>query len=200
MPFGYKAWWHRPYFMCPQDVARGREAVVMVRNPWDFYVSYWAYKGNRTTLRPLYGDGKFETFLRNLLDGDSREVFHLPQKIQLPIAQVIKERELGLLSLYYCYMTSTEDPRNMLISNTKFDITKFKTSVKAYKSELLSSDFSKIFNLSSSDHKVFAKLKRENQSSRTKNYRVYYTPELQNLVAERDRYMIEKFNYSFEGL
>jgi hypothetical protein len=196
MPMGYKAWWHRPYFMCPAEVAKGRIPVVLVRNPWDYYVSYWSYEGNKTMLRALYGNS-FEDFLRNLLNGKSKDIFHLPQKIQLPIAQLLFEKDIGLQTFYYLYMTYNEDPRSLLISNSKFDISNFKTPIKTYKLENLDRDFAKIFGMHSTHQEKFANSKKQNQSRRNKDYRVYYTPELRQLVAEREKYIIEKFNYSF---
>lgn len=196
MPLGYKAWWHRPYFMCPQKIANNKVSVALVRNPWDFYVSYWAYQGNKVMLRALYG-GSFESFLRNLLTGESKDIFHLPQKIQLPIVSLLSQKDIGLQTFYYLYMTHSDDPRDLLISNGKFDISKYKTPVKTYKLEELDKNFAKIFGLHSTHQKKFAKSKKENQSRRNRNYRVYYTPELRQLVAEREKYIIEKFDYSF---
>jgi len=197
LPMGYNAWWHRPYFMTPKSIVDNKIAVTLVRNPWDFYVSYCAYE---KTLEPIFSlsrDDSFEDFLIKLLNGKSKDVFHLPQKIQFPIAQFLCEKEIGLQTFYYIYMTIDKDPRKFILSDNELNILNYKTTVRSCKLEDLEREFSKIFALDLKHQQKFVNSKRQNQSRRSKDYRVYYTPELRQLVAEREKYIIETFNYSF---
>lgn len=201
MPVGHRAWWHRPYSLCPKSVAKSRMPIIFVRNPWDFYVSFWAY--DSTKFKPkavgvfseLYGENNsFDFFLNNLLLGNSSTRFRLPQKNELPLVQILKDYDIGMLTYFYFYMSVQNTTR---LNLGKLDIFTEKLNVKTYQSEKLNQNFERIFKVNSRIGERFRSFERENVSPRNRNYQVYYNSELENLIRHKERYIIENFNYIF---
>ena len=191
-----RVWWHRPYGYLGKAAAKDKTPICFIRNPWDYYISLWAYDGIKNTWNSLYQkDYKDpEKFIRNLLTGNSIEIFRMPQKIPMPIVQILKHYDIGILTFFYIFMTALE-PQELLLSK-KFNIDNYKTNVKTYQLEDLESKFTKIFSASSGKLKAFRD-ERKNVSKRSSNYRDYYSKELIKLVEHKERFIINRFNYSY---
>ena len=201
MPTAHRAWWHRPYSMCPTRISKGKQPLIFVRNPWDFYVSFWAYDSRKFNPRStnifaeLHGkSNNFEDFLNNMLLGDSNSRFRLPQKVELPLVQILRDYDIGMLTYFYFYMT-IQNPTSLNMG--KLDLSKQKLNAKTYKLERLNQDFETIFGASSRVGKKFRSTGRENVSERKRKFQVYYNSKLKELVRHKERYIIEKFNYKF---
>jgi len=187
--------------MCPKSIALKKEPVVFIRNPWDFYVSFWAYdsKAFKThptnVFRELYGsEARFDVFLENMLLGDSNTRFSLPQKVEIPLVQILKDYDIGLLTFFYLYMTlENTTPLN----SGKLDLDSANPKVKTYKLENLNKEFEKIFKVSGTLGKSFRALARKNVSAERDQYRSYYDDDLEGLILHKERYLINKFNYKF---
>ena len=202
----------RPFFW-----KQGKYAFATVRNPWDWYVSMWAYsikqpnvlffrdvrkvlgpEGSKKLFDAENPKESFATWLRALADPkflNSVMIGHPYSKTSL----------MRVTTPHPALAMGWWNIRNMdqAIAHQK----RWALYDKAFKSETLTEDFS-AFVLENKDKLGFKKNARrileknapvqKNTSNRTlSTYRDYYTDELRQLVATRDRLVIELFGYEF---
>ena len=213
----------RPFFW-----KQGKYAFATVRNPWDWYVSMWAYsieqpnvlffrdvravlgeEGSKALFDPEKPKESFALWLKSLSDPDFlRKVMR-----GHPYSRSSLNSFLGFYSYRFIRVT-TPHPSLFLhrwyMWNMDRAIAHQKHAAiydRVFKSETLTKDFSQ-FVLDNRDRLGFKPnaaqiLERQaatpkNTSHRTLNsYRDYYTDELRDLVASRDRLLIELFGYEF---
>jgi hypothetical protein len=213
----------RPFFW-----KQGKYAFATVRNPWDWYVSMWAYsikqpnvlffrdvrkvlgpEGSKKLFDAENPKESFATWLRALADPK----FLNSVMIGHPYSKTSLNKFLGFYSYRFMRVTTPHPAlamgwwniRNMdqAIAHQK----RWALYDKVFKSETLTEDFS-AFVLENREKLGFKKnAKRileknapvqKNTSNRTlSTYRDYYTDELRELVATRDRLVIELFGYEF---
>jgi hypothetical protein len=213
----------RPFFW-----KQGKFAFATVRNPWDWYVSMWAYSIEQPNVlffrdvRAALGEEK----AKQLFDaGNPKESFALWLKsindpvflkktmTEHPYSRTSVNKFLGFYSYRFIRVT-TPHPSLFLHTWYMWNMDRAIAHQKrwaiydrVFKSESLTNDFSEFVleNQVRCGFKDNAKgiLKRnapvpKNTSGRTlSTYRDYYTDELRDLVASRDRLLIELFGYEF---
>lgn len=213
----------RPFFW-----KQGKFAFATVRNPWDWYVSMWAYSIKQPNVlffrdvRAALGEEEakklfdpenpkqsFAIWLKSISD----PVFLNKVMAGHPYARTSVNRFLGFYSYRFIRVT-TPHPALCLHRGYMWNMGRAIAHQKRWalydnvlKSETLTEDFSsfvlknrKRFGFKTNAADI---LKRnaptpKNTSDRTlTSYRDYYTDELRDLVAKRDRLMIELFDYEF---
>lgn len=201
--------YHYPYPLRPDQYAR-LPVVAFIRNPWDWYVSWYAFNrraGSKNALFAVCSDGgraDFSTTVRNLvnLGDDSRSsrqyrralVSVLPKRLignrgigltQDCIAG-FNESDVGYLSWLFRRMIDG-------VSKSQLHIGRFET---------LEQDFRDILErlnvpLNSKLRRAFVHAPHINVS-RHGHYSRYYDDELRNLVAAKDVELVSRFGYLFE--
>lgn len=194
-----------------------------VRNPWSYYVSWYSYqKQINGKILKVFLNGQpntFDNFIRGLMNNTgysagnkSCEDFiesrtHILNKNSLKYGTHIQDRKIGLLTWYYVsyYFKNCQE----ILINQKYD---YDYILDNY-DNLFDLNFTcKIENLNNDIVKALKKCKaplNETQESnikraqkvnvsKHKHYTEYYTDETMNLVAERDKLIIDKHNYRFE--
>lgn len=205
----------------------GKLVFATVRNPWDWYVSMWAY--GHTVENPLYEhikQGFGQDKLNELYEMDNPKVA-FPKWLKSMhdpafLAQALKGHRLptsglmGFMGFYtYRFMRVTM-PYPEIFLRKPF-INSMDGAIAAQrkwamydvlmKSETLDQEFAEFAatrgrELGFSDNAVDIinkqAEKHKNVSKRTlESYRDYYTDELRELVATRDRFFIDLFGYRF---
>lgn len=195
--------YHLPRSKIPPEL-RHLPVIGLVRNPWSYYVSWYSFQAGmaqpNALFRVLSDDGRngFEQTVRNmlLLGGDdgllAALVDRLPASygnrgLNLPAGQAVRIRGtgLGFYSFLHGYMydgdpaakiVRMEDMRTALPQL----IETIGGSVSAEAREAISSAPA----ARQSDHRPYAE---------------YYDASLRDLVGERDRPVIERYDYGFAG-
>lgn len=205
----------------------GKLIFATVRNPWDWYVSLWAY--GHTKENPLYGHIKQalgKRALNRLYDMDNPKVaFPLwLSSIHDPafLAKILAGHRMpssGLMDFmgFYTYRfmrVTLPYPelllRGLFIRSVDGAIRmqrRFATYDVMMKSETLDEEFADFvakyrqrcgFTQEAVDLVRERAEHHKNASNRTlPSYRDYYTDELRDLVARRDRLFIDLFGYTF---
>ena len=186
--------------------------VGMIRNPWDWYVSWYAFNRRPNMRNPLFnivsdgGNGTFKTTVTNLIQlGSDRpeSVQHREELIRILPESLDGNRGVGLTKEsirelsgagmgYYAWLSKR------MLGKAPDD----QTFVGRF--ENLQDEFLAIMEQLSVNETGALKLefeKRERKNvSRHSHYSHYYDDELRNLVAEKERAMIETYNYQFESM
>lgn len=212
----------------PFNWKQGKYAFATVRNPWDWYVSMWAYSIEQPNVlffrdvRKVLGaegatalfnpDNPKESFARWLKAINDPE-FLKKVMTDHPYSKTPLNRFLGFYSFRFIRITTPHPGlflRPLFIRNMDAAIAHQKRWAiydRVFKSETLTEDFSQ-FVIENQERCGFKKnaqrvLNRhaavpKNTSSRSlASYRDYYTDELRDLVASRDRLIIDLFDYKF---
>ena len=203
--------YHFPRTEIPQDSAT-LPIVGMVRNPWDWYVSWFAFNKRPNIRNPLFeivsdgGRANFKSTITNLihLGSDHADSEHRRQAlIQILPDTLDGNRGVGLTkdnirelsesgSGYYSWlfgrMLGTEPADQTYIGRF----------------ENLQSDFLGIMeqlDVAETDalRKEFESRERKNFSHHS-HYSHYYDDELRDLVGEKDRQLVDRFDYPFESI
>lgn len=203
--------YHFPRSEVPSE-SRGLPIVGIVRNPWDWYVSWYAFNRRPQIRNPLFnvvsigGSAGFKATVRNLVKLGSGHVDSEKQRNELIAllpdsldgnrgVGLTKDsiRELssgndGYYSWQFARMLGREPDDQTLIGRF----------------ENLQDDFLAI--MQQLDVGETAALRESLQQQERKNasrhshYSHYYDDELRDLVAEKDASLIERFEYQFEEL
>ena len=170
---------HREHDRVPPEYT-DLPVLAFVRNPWDWYVSFWDDRVRGLTtddgwidelLRPDLG---FETFLRAAL---------YTRDFRYRVGRWMREEGLDLYSAMFRDITM---PRRSVwfgrFENLRADLLRFLDEVttvdEALRKRILTSPAEYV-----GGHR---------------DYRTYYTPELRDLVAERCERIITRFGYRFD--
>jgi len=203
--------YHFPRSEVPPDSAN-LPIVGMIRNPWDWYVSWYAFNKRPNIRNPLFnivsggGSGDFKATITNLirLGSDRPEsAQHREELVHILPESLDGNRGVGLTrdsirelsesgSGYYTWLS------DRMLGNAPDD----RTFVGRF--ENLQDDFLTIMEQLSV--KEVGKLRLEFDSRERKNtsrhshYSHYYDDELRDLVAEEERALIEKYDYKFDSI
>ncbi len=186
--------------------------VCMVRNPWDWYVSWFAFNTRRNSQNPLYNvvsDGGTLSFrstvsaLINLGSDHARSKKHREDLIRVLPEDLDDNRDVGL---------TKDSIRNFTDKNLGYYSWLFdrmlgtpndeKSLVGRF--ENLQSDFLAIMRRLSVDEvdaieRELGKRERKNTSQHS-HYSHYYDEELRDLVARKERSLIGNYDYQFEQI
>lgn len=180
--------------------------VANIRNPWKWYVSFYHFTVDRyakgvprfeeifltedKTIRP------FEDFLPFLFSMSK-------VRYSLTNFKVMSALNIGLYTYRYLRMCSiakiqeTKSPFHISFCENRVGINHFINADKGIPCELYK--FFKEYNIPFEEEKFEnAKKIGITNTSKHNDYRTYYTPELIKLVEEKDKLIVEKFNYTFE--
>jgi hypothetical protein len=168
---------HESHSNVPDEYA-DLPVLAFVRNPWDWYVSHYSYhlpREPRDARAELFfaNGSSFEAFLRTALFGTNFPV----------IEKRMQSERIDFYTVLFQNLTRPEE------------------GVWFGRFERLREDFLRFLDMHGAPvtdemrDKVLT-APRENPSER-RDYREYYTEELRDLVAERSRLIIERFDYGF---
>ena len=186
--------------------------VGFVRNPWDWYVSWYAFNRRPTVNNQLFnvisnsGLSEFKTTVTNLInlgsDSDASKMYRddlvsmLPESLEgNRAAGLTKESIRGFSSNetgYYSWLFERmlgddQDGRTHIgrFENYENDFLSIMQHLGVRETEKI--------------RKAFESSGRVNVSRHT-HYSHYYDDELRDLVAQKERGLIEKFGYEFESI
>ncbi len=195
---------HLPRELLPREHSH-LPVLGTIRNPWDFYVSFYHYVWSRNPASILVswmnenGRFGFAESIRNLLslgvDGEQldRLIEMLPEHVDYStthIPNVNKEemrRVRGTGIGYYTFrfnqmFGNADDVFFCGLENLRRDLVAFFEGIGVATSELR-------------DYILYSDKKN---ISEHRHYSTYYTPELAELVLSRERPLIERFGYVFD--
>lgn len=198
--------YHLPCRLIPQAL-RALPVLGFVRNPWSYYVSWYAFQSGRPnggnllfrclsengtlgfagTVRNMLelgsGSPKLDELLEVLPDAYSTKGFNIPASA---LAR-IRKTGAGFYSFLYHYMYDGHAGKLHL-----------------GRTETLREDFLDFFtrfriDIGDEAREFIGQAAARNPSTHA-DYASYYDPELRDLVGERDRTLIKAFDYAFGGL
>ena len=201
--------YHYPRSEIPPD-SKALPVIGMVRNPWDWYVSWYAFNRRPNINNPLFnvvsdsGQSDFKTTITNLInlasDSATSKMYRddltrmLPDSLDGNRGAGLTRESISELSKqragYYSWLTER------MLGDTK----KEQTFIGRF--ENLKEDFLDIMETLAIKEKQA--LQEELDScgrrnvSRHSHYSHYYDDELRDLVASRENGLIEKYGYEFE--
>ena len=189
--------------------------VCMVRNPWDWYVSYYMYGVNLRSPHENHiydfvsGDKEptpegFEKFLLKLLSSDSQNKYR-----DLEFVHIYNQRskyfndmlthDIGFLTWWYLDLLIDVEVVDIETPHDVFDnpdyifipLESMNESFSQFLHTLGKTTYSSLLE-------SFKVAKPANINHERRPYHHYYTDDLRDLVAHKSRYIIEKFNYTFD--
>ena len=203
--------YHFPRSEVPAD-SKDLPVVGMVRNPWDWYASWYAFNKRPKIRNPLFdtlsdgGSANFKTTVTNLilLGSDRPESIQhrddlirmLPDSLEGNTGVGLTKKSIddlaGAGTGYYTWqferMLGNEHDDNTFVGrfeNLQSDFLAIMEQLVVKETEALRAEFDK----------------RERKNfSRRSHYSHYYDDELRDLVASEERRLIERFDYEFESI
>ena len=203
--------YHYPHSLLPQQFA-DLPFVGFVRNPWDWYISWYAFNRRPNTQNALFsicsngGKADFKTTVCNLINlsddnQGSRQrrdalISVLPDNLRgnrgigltKNCIQNINDNELGYYSWLFDRMIGSAEQGNVHIGQ-------FENLQKEFLDILGKLNVPELTKI----ELAFSLSGRMNSSNHS-HYSCYYDSELEELVACKERLLIEKFNYRFERI
>ena len=185
---------HAP-LRCLPERHRKKIKIGVVRNPFEWYVSFFSYhKANG-----YYPKLSFEQYIRKHLDNSrgliskaqKKNVLNKNAKIYPPSARYL---DIGSCTYHYIHFFSyravkiLKEWKNDIFEHCFPEISDMDT---LFRQERLYTGMTKFFN----DPKILA-LDRKNESKH-KHYREYYTPELRRLVEKKDEALLKYYGYEY---
>jgi tetratricopeptide (TPR) repeat protein len=203
--------YHYPCKHVPPEFA-ALPLVGMVRDPWDWYVSWYAFNSGPALRNPLFaivsnnGTANFNTTISNLVNLGSESIQsqqHRQRLIDVSPETLEQNHGVGL---------TKDDVRQFSDNNTGYYSWMFQRMFGSYTSEKtrigkfenLQQDFLDIMNGLSVDqaslmNDELSNKERKNTSQHS-HYSHYYDTALQKLVAEKETQLIDAFHYQFENI
>ena len=200
--------YHLPVAHLPSQ-AKSLPVIGVVRNPWDWYVSWYAFNNLRGVKNPLFNivsrgkQASFKETIENLLRypeiNAQNEVFKNSHRALLPetfandggagftkdCVDFFKSNEIGYYSLLIKRMFGEESDHLRLLS-----FERLATDFRNVMSELQVPEAGNILA-------ALNQQPRKNSSARG-HYAHYYDDELRDLVAEKEFSIVQRFEYAFE--
>ncbi|MBM4260754.1 MAG: hypothetical protein FJ145_04840 [Deltaproteobacteria bacterium] len=196
--------YHLPRMMLPKEYAH-LPVLGGVRNPWDFYISWYKHQISQAGNSPLFcgvsdnrkldfvettrnaldlclSEGSLDCLIQNLPDDFDYQKKHVPN-VTKNIMRRIQGSGLGLYSFRFNLMFEpSEDVFFCRVESLRTDLLTFFERVRVLNNPLRDAVLNvEKKNVSDHDH-----------------YSAYYSPELAELVSLRERALIERFRYKFE--
>lgn len=203
--------YHYPRAEIPQESA-GLPIVGIVRNPWDWYVSWYAFNKRPNIHNQLFnvvsdrGQQDFKTTISNLVNLGSDQPdsqSYRDELVRMLPETLAGNRGAGLIKEdLRAFSNDSRGYYSWLVDRMLGDTTDKQVLVGRF--ENLQEDFLDIMNRLSVDETAtlveeLKKSKRKNVS-RHSHYSHYYDDELRDLVAEKEKAAIAKFGYAFESV
>ena len=200
--------YHLPVAHLPSE-ARSLPVIGVIRNPWDWYVSWYAFNNLRGVKNPLFNivsrgkQADFKETIENLLKypeiNAQNEIFKNSHRALLPenfendggagftkdCVNFFKSNEIGYYSLLIERMFGEESDNLRLL---RFE--RLATDFRNVMSELQVPEAGNILA-------ALNQQPRKNSSARG-HYAHYYDDELRDLVAEKEFSIVQRFEYTFE--
>ena len=196
--------YHLPRFLLPNEYSH-LPVFGAVRNPWEFYVSWYYHVWPRDAATPLHswlsenGKHRFEGATRNALNlGTANDrldalIEILPDNVDYRTRNIpnitkdalrkVRGTGVGYYTFRFNHLFGNADEVFFCrLETLRLDLLRFLDGIGAVSDELR--DY------------VFRRDKKN--ISEHLHYSTYYTPELAELVLIRDRAVIERFGYTFE--
>lgn len=197
-PIGY----HLPRSLVPREHA-GKPMLGLVRNPWSYYVSWYAFQSGRAQQNALFrilsdnGRKDFEGTIRGMLELGSGSPLLNPIAAALPKAyggQGINLPDFALAPIantglgFFSYLN-----RYMYDGSPAARLVKMERMRDDLPGLLESAGY-----LPSLEMRAFIRDEAPQNTSRHAPYQTYYSAALRDLVAERDAEVIRTHGYSFD--
>jgi hypothetical protein len=196
-PSAQEIGYHLPRSLLPDEYSH-LPVLGSVRNPWDFYVSWYYHVWPRDAATPLHswlsenGTKQFAGATRNALnlgtDNDRLDALieNLPDEVDYRKRNIPKIRGTGVG--YYTFrfnhlFGNADEVFFCRQESLRVDLIQFLELIGAARDEIRA-HILKSEKTNAADHS---------------HYSNYYTPDLAALVSIRDRAVIERFGYVFEG-
>ena len=199
--------YHQPRSEAPAE-ARALPTFAFIRNPWDWYVSWYAFNLEKPQRNPIFravsemGSVDFHTTIHNLLHlGHPLHVAmreeiasglpetrdgNLGSGITRDVMRGFTDPDAGYLSWLMCYMCFVEgSPAGIRVGRMEHLRKELPELIRECGGSMHSELATAIVTAPA-----------VNVSPR-RDYRGYYDAELRDLVAERDWAIVESYNYSF---
>jgi hypothetical protein len=204
-PSSHEVGYHLPRTLLPREYSH-LPVLGAVRNPWEFYVSWYHHVLPRDADTPLLSwvteSGKvgFEGAIRNALNlGVNNErldalIEMLPEEVNYSkrnIPNITKEairRVRGTGVGYYTFRF------NHLFGNSEDDV--FVCRQETLRKDLVA--FFEAIGAATDELRDYVLSSDKKNTAEHLHYSTYYTPELAKLVSTRDRQLVERFGYVFE--
>jgi hypothetical protein len=204
----------------------GKFVFATVRNPWDWYVSLWAYGADgKSAIRRYLTEHLPADKVENLYDKQQPEMafrrwlkfMHDPAMLDKVMTEYLPESGLaGVFGLYTYrfFRVTTLYPRLFL---KRWRIPSIESGIRYHRrhhayqhilrSEVLDEDlivmigkYRSLCHFSANAEAVVRRMSRAPRNASTRSlagYREYYDAEARELVARRDRFFLECFGYEF---
>jgi hypothetical protein len=187
--------------------------VATVRNPWDWYVSLWAFgAGGNSAIRRYLAATFTEPEVNALYDANEPglsfrrwlKLVHDPEILTRIMQEHLPQSGLAPMMGLYSYRflrVATYHPRLMLrrpfVTSAATHLRRFRAFSEAVRTETLDNDLDRLFVRLDLPVKPRPVL-QVNASARTlPGYRDYYDDETRDLVASRDGMFTTEFGYEF---
>ena len=199
--------YHLPLRLLPEK-AKPLPIIGVIRNPWDWYVSWYAFNNLRGVKNPLF----------NIVSGGKQAGFRetIENLVRYPETSasngIMKSSHKSLLSEHFendggagftkaCvneFDSATEGYYSLLVKRMFGDRG---DNVHLIRFESLEQDLRQVLRQlgvaeAEAIHRYMSEQPRKNSSARG-HYAQYYEPKLRALIAEKDKGIIERFGYSF---
>jgi len=194
LPEGVKFKGHSTKLLNPDKIPdnyRNKIITTSIRNPWEWYVSFWAYKHYVKTIgidEKINNPGhinyyynpklNFKDYLLKIFD-NNRNTDFIDRKINIcnhsnPFNYMVKQN-VGLYTFFWHEKSMNMIDKYFRVENIWQELSDF------FKIPIRNLKKTNKINVSPHDH-----------------YSTYYDDELKNMVAKKDRIIIDKFDYKFE--
>jgi len=203
--------YHFPFADIPAE-ALELPVVGFVRNPWDWYVSWYAFNNVKRIRSPLFkvvsdaGTAGFKTTVTNLVNLGSRN--EASEKHRAELVSMLPEtldgnRGVGLTKSSITELAASNQGYYSWLfermlgqeSDSRFQIGRF---------ENLQNDFFDILEQLGVDEVEAIRSALQNRerknTSRHSHYSHYYDDELRELIRRQDAGLIDRFDYAFESI
>ena len=203
--------YHYPYHLLPPEYS-GLPVVGMVRNPWDWYISWYAFNVSSNNSNPLFFilsdayQADFKNTLKNLINLGSNTPRN--QNYRNALAELLPESldgNQGVGLTRDCIHRFNDDDNGYYswqFNRMYGDLDSKTTYIGRF--ENMQEEFLSIMDQISVEEtdairNKFRGLARFNKSSHSQ-YSRYYDDELRDLVAQKEALIIDKYGYEFEQL
>lgn len=154
----------------------------VVRNPWDWYVSWWASR--REVFDSLFpkiftseNRQSFEKFLKFVMNENFGKQHDLN-------GAIMQKKDIGAYTYRYLKCFCDSEGNNLLN--------------RVIRTETLREDLNSLLDLTDAQRKYLYSMHKRNDSSH-KSYKEYYTEDLVELVRYKDRLIVERYGYRYNG-
>ena len=200
--------YHLPVAHLPSE-ARSLPVIGVIRNPWDWYVSWYAFNNLRGVKNPLFNivsrgkQASFKETIENLLRypeiNAQNEIFKNSHRALLP-ENFENDGGAGFTKDCVNFFKSNEIGYYSLLIERMFG--EGSDNLRLLRFERLATDFRNVMSELQVPEagNILAALNqqpRKNSSARG-HYAHYYDDELRDLVAEKEFSIVQRFEYAFE--